>query len=84
MSKVASASQWQELQSDLNKLACWAEKWQMKFNVENCKVLHIGNNNVQAKYLMKNVPLACTEKEVDLRVLVLKDLKSRASTAQKQ
>ena len=75
MSKVESASQWQELQSDLNKLACWAEKWQMKFNVEKCKVLHIGNNNVQAKYSMKNVPLASTEKEVDLGVVVSKDLK---------
>ena len=47
----------------------------MRFNVEKCKVLHIGNNNVQAKYSMKNVPLASTEKEVDLGVVVSKELK---------
>ena len=48
-----------------------------EINVEKCKVLHIGNNNVQAKYSMKNVPLASTEKEVDLgiQILLSKDLK---------
>ena len=63
MSKVASASQWQELQSDLNTLTCTAEQWLMNFNVDKCKVLHIGNNNVQDKYLTNNVPLASTEKK---------------------
>ena len=46
----------------------------MKFNVEKCKIHHIGNNNVQANYLIKNVALASTEKE-DLGVVVSKDLK---------
>ena len=75
MSKVTSTSQWQELQCDLNKLTRWAEKWQMKFNIEKCKVLHIGSNNVQAKYVMSNVPLASAENEKDLGVVVSKDLK---------
>uniref|UniRef100_A0A8C3F3S5 Reverse transcriptase domain-containing protein n=1 Tax=Chrysemys picta bellii TaxID=8478 RepID=A0A8C3F3S5_CHRPI len=34
-----------ELQKDLTKLSDWATKWQMKFNVDKCKVIHIGKNN---------------------------------------
>ena len=74
-SKVISESQWQELQCDLNKLTTWVENWQMKFNIEKCKVLHIGSNNVQANYTMNNVPLSSAEKEKDLGVIVTKDLK---------
>ena len=29
------------LQSDLDKLLTWAEKWQMDFNVKKCKVMHV-------------------------------------------
>ena len=74
-SKVTSTSQWQQLQADLNKLTSWAETWQMKFNIEKCKVLHIGSNNVQARYVMNNMPLSSTEKEKDLGVVVSNDLK---------
>jgi len=30
------------LKMDLISLGGWAEKWQMKFNVEKCKILNIG------------------------------------------
>lgn len=30
------------LQNDLNIIKEWAGKWQMRFNVEKCKVLHLG------------------------------------------
>ena len=74
-SKVTSVSQWRELQCDLDKLTSWAETWQMKFNIEKCKVLHIGNDNAKARYEMNNVQLSSTEKEKDLGVTVSKDLK---------
>ena len=32
----------EELQKDLSKLAEWAAKWQMHFNIRKCKVMHIG------------------------------------------
>ena len=34
------------LQTDLNKLTSWAQKWKMEFNVAKCKVMHTGNNTV--------------------------------------
>jgi len=28
------------LQSDLDKLVSWSQRWQMEFNVKKCKVMH--------------------------------------------
>ena len=33
------------LQLDLDELEKWAKKWQMKFNPNKCKVMHIGNKD---------------------------------------
>lgn len=32
------------LQHDLDKVAKWAAKWQMRFSVDKCKVIHFGAN----------------------------------------
>ena len=52
--RVISLSQQQELQNDLNTLGEWTVDSQMFFNVDKCKVLHIGNRNVQANYTMNS------------------------------
>jgi hypothetical protein len=41
-----------KLQKDLNKLQEWSELWQLLFNVEKCKVLHMGNANPNYPYTM--------------------------------
>ena len=33
------------LQMDLYELDNWSESWQMKFNIQKCKVLHLGKKN---------------------------------------
>ncbi len=53
----------------------WAERWQMKFNIEKCKVLHIGSKNQHAQYLMNGTPLKSVDKEKDLGVIISNDLK---------
>ena len=35
-----------KLQEDLNKLFNWSQDWQMKFNVDKCKVMHLGRKNL--------------------------------------
>lgn len=43
----------QALQRDIDELARWAEKWQLRFNVEKCKIMHLGGaRNGQQKYEM--------------------------------
>jgi len=31
------------LQADLKSLEVWSERWQLKFNPDKCKVIHIGH-----------------------------------------
>jgi len=33
------------LQADLNHLMDWSGKWQIPFNVSQCKVMHLGHRN---------------------------------------
>ena len=69
------------LQSDINKLVDWAQKWRMVFNVDKCSIMHLGFNNPLYNYQMfdpsqnKYVPLKTTVLERDLGVLVDNQLK---------
>jgi len=47
------------LQSDLSKIVIWSKEWQMLFNINICKVMHRGYNNVRAEYVMNDVKLEC-------------------------
>ncbi len=47
----------------------------MKFNVEKCRLMHIGINNDNVEYLMNGVKLSVTNTEKDLGVLISDDLK---------
>jgi len=31
------------LQQGLNLVCCWSDKWHLRFNVEKCKLMHIGH-----------------------------------------
>ena len=41
------------IQKDLDSLTSWAQKWQLKFNADKCKVLQLGNKNAKHLYCMK-------------------------------
>ena len=69
--RVESQEDRHQLQSDLNKLVKWAEKWQMLFSKDKCKCLHIGQANAKKNYLMNNTVLLSTEREKDVGVVVL-------------
>ena len=43
--KILNESDKNILQNRLNKLCDWAETWGMMFNVDKCKVMHIGIRN---------------------------------------
>jgi len=63
---VVSAEDVSALQSDLSNLVAWFKEWQMLFNVEKCKVMHIGYNNVQVEYVVNDVKLERVADEKDL------------------
>jgi len=36
----------------VHSLIRWAEEWQMLFNVDKCKVMHVGNSDLFSQYFM--------------------------------
>ena len=71
---VTSEDDKRALQADLDALLKWSKEWQMEFNVDKCKVLHLGVNNNDT-YDLNGTKLAIVNEEKDLRVLVTSDLK---------
>ena len=63
------------LQRDLDRLVEWSERWQMKFNVSKCKVMHLGRGNERWNYVMNGQRLKVVRKEKDLGVMITDDLK---------
>ncbi|XP_069618598.1 uncharacterized protein [Ranitomeya imitator] len=58
------------LQMDLDKLETWAERWQMRFNNDKCKVIHMGRRNQCHHYTLNGKPLGKSDREKDLGILV--------------
>jgi len=78
---VDSDEQAADLQRDLDSLALWASKWQILFNVDKCKVLHLGRNNKEREYTMGGKKLIVTEEEKGLGVMIHKSLKPATQVA---
>uniref|UniRef100_A0A8C5R211 Reverse transcriptase domain-containing protein n=1 Tax=Leptobrachium leishanense TaxID=445787 RepID=A0A8C5R211_9ANUR len=58
------------LQRDLDKLGDWALKWQMRFNLDKCKVMHFGVKNTQAIYTLNGTELGKSKQEKDLGIII--------------
>ena len=73
--KIRSDEDTANLQSDLCNLVSWSKEWQMLFNVEKCKVMRIGYDNMKAENLMDGVKLKHVNEKKDLGVIINEDLK---------
>uniref|UniRef100_A0A8C5MLW7 Reverse transcriptase domain-containing protein n=1 Tax=Leptobrachium leishanense TaxID=445787 RepID=A0A8C5MLW7_9ANUR len=58
------------LQRDLDRLGDWALKWQMRFNLDKCKVMHFGVKNTQAIYTLNGTELGKYKQEKDLGIII--------------
>ena len=73
--EAGSNTEIESLRTDLMKLFDWSNKWQMKFNVEKCKVMHVGYKNAEVEYKLDGKALATVSEEKDLGVIISQDLK---------
>ena len=69
------------LQADQDKLLDWSNKWQMQFNLEKCKVMHFGYNNLCLEYTMGGAKMTVTKSEKYLGVVIDSTLKPAAYIA---
>ena len=79
-STVEIESNIQDLQKDIDRLVDWADKWQLRFNSDKCKVIHLGRNNPSHEYTMRlhhsheRKVLDTSKLEKDLGVLIDEEL----------
>ena len=73
------------LQSDIDSLLEWSKKWQLTFNPEKCKTMHLGHGPHTEYHMVdagNRIKLAEVDTEKDLGIYVTSDLKSSAQCAQ--
>ena len=80
LNRVNTQADVESLKADLDKLEVWAEKWQMKFNVDKCSVMHIGKKNLYENYQLCGATLKSSNNERDLGVVVDNNLKFTEQT----
>ena len=69
------------MQADLDALMAWSNSWQMSFNQDKCKVMHIGSKNPAVSFHMAGHQLQSTQVERDLGVRIDSILKFREQAA---
>jgi ribonucleases P/MRP protein subunit RPP40 len=73
--KVGTGESVNKLRADLQVLVNWSDKWQMKFNTDKCKVMHIGANNLKEEYFMEGKQLEKITEETNLGVNISSNFK---------
>ena len=73
-SKVANQEEINHLQEDLNKLYHWSEEWQMLFNLDKCKCIHIGHGNNNKEFRLGGQEINIVDQDKDLGVLTCNTL----------
>ena len=77
--KVATTIETEEdcekMQKIIDNLVEWADKWKMSFNVEKCKIIHVGHNNPRKEYYMDGKALKEEKDEKDLGIFVESNMK---------
>jgi hypothetical protein len=57
------------LQAQLDSIFNWSQTWGMTFNIDKCKVMHVGRTNQNYEYTMNGQKLQETEYERDVGVM---------------
>ena len=74
--KVGNEERYEQLRADLRKFYQWSVNLQMLFNLEKCKIMHFGYNNLQnTLFLIRGHILDTAVEERDLGIIVRNDFK---------
>ena len=74
---VVSNEQTKEIQNNRDKLSEWRQLWQMSFNENKCKVMHLGYQNEKVKYILNGIQLKrSVDNQIDLGVTLSNNLKA--------
>jgi len=65
----------ESLRNNLKNFVKWSVDWQMLFNTDKCKIVHIGYSNCHADYYISGNELETVDEQKNLGGIVSKDLK---------
>ena len=66
--QIQSQMDFHQFQQDINNLFAWYVKWQLKFNVSKCYILHLGPDHSFGNYYLDGVQVSPTNIVKDLGV----------------
>ena len=72
---VRNAREQQKMQRLITRLGEWSIRWDLRFNVDKCKVFHAGRNNQRFGYSLYGQNIQNTEEEKDVGVILTPDLR---------
>ena len=72
---VSNMAEQQKMQGLINRLGDWSIKWDLRFNVDKCKIFHAGRTNPRFEYTLYGQILQSTEAEKDVGVILTPDLR---------
>ena len=70
-----------KMEIDLHNLEEWSRQWQLPFNANKCKVMHVGSKNPNREYKLNDMILDASDHEKDLGVIIDESLKVRTHAA---
>ena len=53
-----------------NSLLTWSDKWGIEFNVEKCKLMHVGRSKGNFEYAVNGSKLQVIDSEKDLGIII--------------
>ena len=59
---IQSDSDIESLQQCINDMFNWSDIWDMQFNIQKCKVMHLGQHNPCNAYTMNSTPLSAVNR----------------------
>jgi len=78
---IKGIEDFQQLQNDIDKLLAWANKWQLRFNISKCYILHIGPPHGYGEYNIHDTIISSSETIKDLGIHIDSNLKFHNHTA---
>ena len=67
---IDGVADFQQLQADINSFVDWSIKWQLRFNVSKCNLLHLGPLHSYEEYNINGVVISPSNLVKDLGVLI--------------
>ena len=63
---IGGAADFQQSQADINSFVDWSIKWQLRFNVSKCNLLHLGPLHIYGEYNINGVVVSPSNLVKDL------------------